>query len=249
MNTKCPSCTADIDASGASCPNCGYQIATPPTLAIVQPVRRANKVQPEVVIGITKDITGSSGPFATGTHLSSELILKAIGSKARSVRVYQQTHGDRDCGQTEVLVTAGGTIEEALADSARITYGGGGDPPEHHISGIKRLIEIVPWPADPRKGRGAVIAFLTADSKPDPDGLTARELGAEIRQRGLLLYLVCEPFEFAEEMRLAAQGLMFPITNNPDPADMQRISAQLSASILATVASGATRPMTVGVAA
>jgi len=212
---------------------------------IVQPIRRENKIQPEVIIGFGKDITGSSGPFADGTHRSTEQILAAVSAKARSVRAYQLTYGDEDYGQHPVLITNDGTVEQALADSARITYGGGGDEPEHHISGIRELVRVVPWPTDPRKGRGAVVVFMTADTKPDPSGMTARQLGEEIMTRGLLCYLICEPYPFAKEIIDAAQGLMFPITNNPDPAQMQQIAAQLSASILATVSAGATRPMTV----
>jgi hypothetical protein len=233
------------DASCLQAPVVGTQTGIVPFQPIVQPVRPVNKIQAEVIIGIAKDITGSSGPFAEGTHRSTELILRGVSAKARAVRGYQVTYGDEDYGQRPVLITNDGTVEQVLADSARITYGGGGDEPEHHLSGIHELVRVVPWPTDPRKGRGAVVVFMTADTKPDASGMTARQLGKEIKARGLLCYLVCEPYPFAEEIVDAAQGLMFPITNNPDPAQMQRIAAQLSASILATVGAGATRPMTV----
>lgn len=247
MNTivRTPNPTASADHSRSLSPAADTQTGIVPCQAIVQPVRRVNKIQPEVIIGIAKDITGSSGPFAEGTHRSTELILRAVSAKARLVRGYQLTYGDEDCGQCPVLITNDGTVEQVLADSAHITYGGGGDAPEHHLSGIRELVNVVPWPTDPRKGRGAVVVFMTADTKPDATGMTGRQLGEEIRARGLLCYLVCEPYPFAEELVDAAQGLMFPITNNPDPGQMQRIAAQLSASILATVGAGATRPMTV----
>jgi hypothetical protein len=247
MTDKCPSCSARLTVGATACPNCGFQIGFMSAPAIIQPVRQVNRVQAEIVIGLAKDITGSSGPFAAGTHLSTELILKPIAAKARSLKVYQLTYGDEDCGQRPVLITNGDGVEQALADSAGISYGGGGDPPEHHISGLKALLNLVPWPVDTRKGRGAIIAFMTADTKPDAEGMTARQLGEEIRRRALLLYLVCEPYDFAKEVGRAAQGLLLPITNNPNPADMQRVAAQLSASILATVSAGATRPMTVAV--
>jgi len=242
---RTPTQMASTDNGGSTAPGGGTQTAIVPVQAIAQPVRRINKIQPEVVIGIGKDTTGSSGPFAEGTHRSTELILRAVSAKARSVRGYQLTWGDEDYGQHPTLITNDGTVEQVLADSARITYGGGGDAPEHHLSGIRELVNVVPWPTDPRKGRGAVVVFMTADTKPDARGMTARQLGENIKDRGLLFYLVGEPYPFATEIVDAAQGLMFPISNNPDPAQMQRIAAQLGASILATVGVGATRPMTV----
>jgi hypothetical protein len=57
--------------------------------------------------------------------------------------------------------------------------------------------------------------------------------------------LVCEPTPTLHDLVKSAEGLMFRITNSPDPAELQRIAAQLAASIVATVASGGTVPMTV----
>ena len=49
-----------------------------------------------------------------------------------------------------------------------------------------------------------------------------------------------------QELIDAAGGLMFQISNSPDPADLQKIAGQLAASIAATVASGSTVPMAAG---
>jgi hypothetical protein len=38
---------------------------------------------------------------------------------------------------------------------------------------------------------------------------------------------------------------MFRITNDPEPAEMQKIAAQMAASVVQTVASGGTVPLTV----
>jgi hypothetical protein len=216
-----------------------------PVSMIAQPVRKVMKVQPEVNIGFAIDATGSSGPFADGIQRSVAQILKPIGAKARSVRVYQMTYGDEDYDQSPVLITDGGTIEQALADNARIVFEGGGDAPEHHLSGVHALVKIMGRVSDPRKSRGAIIACMTSDTKPDREGMTPRTLGEKLKEFGLLFYAICEPYPFAEELVDAAGGLMFPITNEPDPAQMQKVAAQLSASILATIAAGATRPMTV----
>ena len=85
---------------------------------------------------------------------------------------------------------------------------------------------------------------MTADRKPARSGMTVQQLGEVIKQRGLLLYLVCEPMPTMRELIQAASGMMFAISNSPNPADLQRIAAQMSASIVASVAKGGTTPMT-----
>lgn len=223
------------------------QTSLAPVPMIVQPVRQVAKIQPEVHIGFAIDRTGSSEPFARGIRRSVELILKPIEVKARVLRVHQLTYGDEDYGEQPILITDNGTVEQALTDNAGIVFAGGGDAPEHHLSGIHELVKIMGRLGDPRKSRGAIIACMTSETKPDREGMTPQSLGEKLKEYGLLFYAICEPYPFAEELAQAAGGLMFPITNEPDPAQMQRISAQLSASILATIAAGATRPLTVPV--
>lgn len=57
-----------------------------------------------------------------------------------------------------------------------------------------------------------------------------------------LLYLVCEPTPRLEELCTAANGLMFPISNDPRPRDLQKIAAQVAASVVLTVAKKGTIP-------
>jgi hypothetical protein len=203
------------------------------------------KIPCEVALAVTVDRTGSSKAFEKGIPLTAELVLKQVSGKARAVKVYVQTHGDLDLGENMVLHTDGGTPEQALKDIGSIAFGGGGDPPEHHLDAVENLLKTVPWTADPSRGRGAILAFTTADSKPCKSGLSARQLGEEVRKRGILLYLVCEPSLTLNELCNAAGGMMFPITNSPDPVELQKIASQLAASIVATVASGGTKPMVV----
>ena len=104
-------------------------------------------------------------------------------------------------------------------------------------------MDTVPWTNDPTSARGAILAFTTADSKPAGSGRTARELGEEIARRGLLLYMVAEHTSQLQQLVDAAGGLMFPISNDPDPANMQKIAARISASIVQTLATGGTVPV------
>ena len=245
METYCPSCQTTIDlATSDVCPGCGWKFnpAGASLTTIVKPAARP-KIPVEVDLAATVDRTGSSEQFQAGIPMTYEIIVKQLAAKARSVRCWLQSHGDLDDGQDHVLHTDDGTPDQAVADIKTIKYGGGGDPPESHLDAIEHLTNMMPWTADPTRSRGAILAFLTADAKPTKSGISARELGEAIRRQGILFYLVCEPTPTLQELVNAAGGLMFEITNNPDPGDLQKIAGQLAASIVATVQGGDTVPM------
>jgi hypothetical protein len=143
------------------------------------------------------------------------------------------------------LLCNGVSVPEAIAEVARLQYGGGGDEPETHADSVETVMTTIPWEPDARRWRNALIMFLTADSKPARSGTTPRQLGTALKSRGILVYLVAEDYPFARELAVAAEGLFFPISNDPDPVQMQQIAAGISQSILITAAGGATRPMTV----
>lgn len=248
MNTFCPSCSAAVDSAvQAECPTCGWPLQSPAQGRIsIRPAGRP-KIQVGVDVAITVDRTGSSAAFEKGIHASIPTILRQIERKARTVRTWLQSHGDEDEGQQPVLLTDGGSVADAINDVKAIFFGGGGDAPEHHLSAIENLLTNVPWPPDPLKSRGALLAFLTDDSKPATSGRSAAEIGAEIRRRGVLLYVVCQRTPELKALCDAAGGLMFEISNDPDPADLQQIASRLAASVVASIATGGTRPMSVPV--
>jgi hypothetical protein len=198
-----------------------------------------------VDLAATVDRTGSSERFQTGIPQTYEMIVLQVKAKAREVKCWLGSHGDIDEGQNFIIHTDAGTPEQAVEDIKKISYGGGGDPPEHHLDAVESLLNRVPWTADSSRSRGAIITFMTADTKPAKSGISAAALGKQIKDKAILLYLVCEPTPTLHELASAAEGLVFQISNNPDPSEMQKIAAQLAASIVATVASGGTVPMTV----
>ena len=243
MVRECPSCKSEVDVQFDVCPTCGhaFQSANPVLKSIVQGAARP-KIQVEVEIATTVDRTGSSERFKSGIPMTFEMILNLVTAKARSVRCWVQSHGDLDEGQDFILHTNGEAADQAILDVKRISYGGGGDPPEHHLDAVENLMKTTPWSCDPTS-RGAILAFMTSGSKPAKSGISARELGEEIARQGMLLYLVCEKTPELAQLSGAANGLMFEISNNPDPRDLQRIAAALAASIVQTVKSGSTVPM------
>lgn len=243
----CPTCQKEMNGATDLCPDCGHRFVGATgnrEFSIVKPAVRP-KIQCDVELGVTVDRTGSSTEFAGGIPATVEIILRQVASKARHVTCYVQSHGDLDELEDFVLHTDGGTCEQAIHDIRGIHYCGGGDPEESHLDALENLLNTIPWTADPARARGAILGFMTDDTKPARSGNSARAVGAEIKSRGLLLYLVCEPTPTLHDLVEGASGLMFQISNSPDPADLQQIAGSLAASIVASVASGSTVPMNI----
>jgi len=244
MSKSCPSCQASVKKNDDTCKVCGWSFKDSPqkTNAVVRPAARP-KIQADIEVAFAIDRTGSSKQFATGIPVTAELILKQLEARARKVTCRVQTHGDQEEGQMPILVIEDATVDQTIEEIKKITYEGGGDPAEHHLDGIEHLLNTTPWSLDPSQSRGAILAFLTADSKPATSGASADEIGQKIKDQGILLYLVCQPTKSLQELVDAADGLLFEITNKPDPDDLQRIAGQLATSIVSTVGSGATAPL------
>ena len=173
MTKSCPSCQTSVKKADDTCKVCGWSFSdsTQTTNAVVRPAARP-KIQAEIELAFAIDRTGSSKQFATGIPLTSEMILKQLEEKARKITCRVQTHGDQDEGQMPIMVIEDVTAKQALKEIRKITYEGGGDPAEHHLDGIESLLNTTPWSLDPSKSRGAIVAFLTADSKPASNGST-----------------------------------------------------------------------------
>ncbi len=250
MNTKvlCRSCQQETEFVNNTCLVCGFDESlntdtSKKSIAIKSAVRP--KIQTQVELGITVDRTGSSSVFKDGIPETLNIILQQLSVKAKNIKVWLRSHGDLDDGQESILLTDDGTPEQAMQDVKKISYGGGGDQAETHLDGIETLFQSVPWSLDPRKSRGAIIMFASSESKPARSGITPKQLGEAIRNKGLLLYLVCEPTHELKEMAEGASGLMFQISNAPKVEELQVIAAQVAASIVASMQSGGTVPLSV----
>jgi hypothetical protein len=242
----CPTCGCDCDESIHSrCPQCGQRFQLS---GLLNPASFSAAIRPKIPckvdLAITVDATGSSQAFEKGIPMTVEIVLKQVSARA-PVRIWTQEHRDLEYGENMLLLTDGGNVEQALGDIRSIRFHGGGDPHETHLDAIENLLHKVPWTADPSKARGAILALLTSETKPLRCGRSPRELGEELKRQGILLYLVSERTPRLHELVEAAEGLIFPITNQPDPGVLQKIASQVAASIIATTASGLTVPMTV----
>lgn len=241
----CPSCLCRIDNSEAvQCPGCGQQLnnALPEANQIIGGLSRPK--QPLTIdLAVTLDRTDSSRQFQDGIPKTLELVVRGIEQRVTDFRIFLCSHGDLDEGQTTILHTDGGSSDQAIEDIKQIQFQGGGDVKEHHLDAIEYLMNTIPWKALPGRSRSAILGIMTADTKPAKSGLSAAELGQQIYQRGISLYMVCEPTPTLYELARAAKGLIFPISVAPNPAELEIIAAQLTASITQPAGTGNTVPL------
>ncbi len=241
----CKSCGGIIaDATQTKCPKCGQQLQPADDAGrVINRTLARPRISAELDFATTVDRTGSSLAFQLGIPLAYEKIVRGIEQMVRDVKLYLFSHGDLECNEETILLTNGGNAEQAVADVKRIAYGGGGDAEETHLDAIEHAMNHVPWRNRPNKSRSALLAFLTDDSKPCRSGLTPKQLGEELKQRNILLYLICQPTPILSELVDAAGGLMFAISNSPDPKELEQIANQLTASIHAATSTSTTMPL------
>jgi hypothetical protein len=78
--------------------------------------------------------------------------------------------------------------------------------------------------------------FTTSDTKP-ADNNSLAELGAELKARKIKFYLIGTPGTNLIQLVDAADGFFFELTNTPSEAEVAAISANLAATVTATLRS------------
>jgi len=214
----------------------------------VMPAART-KLPCDVQLCLVIDRTGSSGKFKLGIPESARIIANYVTTKARSTVIWVISYGDYEAGQQEEVHLDGGTPEQAIEAIKKIEYGGGGEiagpygDPENHLDAVEFALGRVPWTSDPTRSRGCIILFSSSESHKARSGATATQIGEQVKGKGVLLYLISEPTPLLQELAAAGGGLIFQITNTPDPTELQKIAAPVAASIAASLTRGSTLPM------
>lgn len=208
---------------------------------VVRPASR--RVPIKLIAGFEFDRTESSLAFRDGIQLAAETFAQEFGQRVAEVTTYVGSHGDEDYHEQPILHLEGGSLDDAVTACRSIEFCGGGDAEETHLDGLDFLFQHVPWAQD-LCARNALIAFLNADSKPTRSGKTPEQLGQEMRDLGVMLFLVCEPTPALRALANAAHTIIIPISNDPDLNELQRATAELCKSLTASLTQGATMPMT-----
>jgi hypothetical protein len=243
MSKFCLSCQNMVDESERVCSFCGHSFSSDNriTLSRIVPAPKP-KVSANVEIYTLDDYTQSSDRFAAGIPLTFDLIIRDVVLKARSVTCSLQLHGDLDEEQPITLVADRVSPAECLDELRMVRYDGGGDPPEHHLDAVLHAMRTGGYSFMPGTRR-VMLLFCTADSKPSREGKSPEEIGEMLKSRGVLLYAICESAPRINAFIEAAKGYHEPISNSPDTERLRQIAKSISASIIKTVASGATVPL------
>jgi len=199
---------------------------------------QVRKVPVQVDLVFAVDRTGSSQQFAAGIRRAIPMIARPVIEKAARVRMCLQTHGDLDYNEHPVMLVREGQLDEITAAAEHMRFEGGGDPAEHHAHAIETVLDTVNWSGVPPKTRGAVVLFSTADTKPSPSKRSFEEIGRALQARHIMLFAVCQMEPGIRAMVEAAGGMAFPISNDPDLAEMQRITSRVAASVTDSVIHG-----------
>ncbi|HUN41585.1 MAG TPA: hypothetical protein VMU81_14965 [Acetobacteraceae bacterium] len=205
---------------------------------MVMPRSSARRVPVQVDLVFAIDRTGSSHEFAVGIRQAIPMIARPVIEKAARVRLFLQTHGDLDYNEHPVMLVRDGGLDDIVTAAQHLSFGGGGDPPEHHAHALETALECVDWGGVPPKSRGAIVLFSTADTKASPSGRTAQQIGQALAARGVLLFAVSQLEPGVNALIDAAHGMAFPISNEPSVAEMQRIASRVAASVTDSIIQG-----------
>lgn len=236
----CPGCFR-INSNDDVCSYCNREFNAP-VLSLrsrVKPTER-RKLQAVLDLSTTVDRTGSSASFAKGIPMAYELVLRDVVLHVKVVNCTLASHGDLDYDEKFIVHCSKSDSDTAIGEMRSITYQGGGDPEEHHLDAIESLLMVTPWHANPLEARSVILCFASSESKPLRSGKSPKELGIEIRNRGILLYLVCERTTRMMELIKGADGFFFQISNSPSPEELRVISNALGKSIVASIQTGGT---------
>lgn len=246
---QCPSCHEEItDPSSDVCQYCGLKLNISNHQNSIPQVKPAGRTKlPETLDFVALiDRTGSSRAYAQGIPLTHEKILNSVKNIVVDVKCSTASYGDKDEGMPYVLHSDGVDTATAINDVKQIVFEGGGVPHEHHLDGIEETVNLIPWQQDHSKGRGVLIVFSTADTKPATSGITAAELGKKIKDKKILLYLVTDGlYPYVHDLLKEANAFHMPISNSPDPEELNDLANRLTASIQASIARNPTIPMPV----
>jgi hypothetical protein len=240
---SCQICQCELD-SNQVCPNCGPKAGQSSATDQFQiKAAKPRRIPTEVIFVGSADITGSTGPYSATVPEVFEKVGRGLADKIATITYDVWSHGDLDCGQTPVQLCQHVTLDEAVAALKTLVYDGGGDPAESHADQVENLLNVSQWGADPLKSRNVLLMFATDDTKPTRSGKSMKQLGKEFKDKRVFLFLVCQETANLRELVDSAGGVLVQISTNPDATEIQKVVAQLTASIATTVVHGATIPL------
>lgn len=207
-----------------------------------------NGARPErVCLTVSDDATGSGARWATVIEKVTEHLVKEMEQRFVAVKWDYVAMRDMDIGEEDEYRLRGGTGADLLREQKLIKRTGGGDAPETFARTVENLLSDPGW----NVYTGALealglVKFTTSDTKPALYNSLV-ELGEELKNRKIKLFVIGTPGTNMEELVRAADGFFFPLNVNPTDAEAREIVAKLAATVKTTMGGAVTGRGTAGV--
>ncbi|MAT67961.1 MAG: hypothetical protein CMJ58_00375 [Planctomycetaceae bacterium] len=241
MFFDCPKCGAPLE--GADCTECAYTDASIYLRRPSAPGAAMSLADARVELAILIDRTGSSAAFAAGVPASCALMLDTLGQQIPQLQVSVQSHGDEEYDELPQLLVRRGDPMAAMSAVKQISYGGGGDAPESHLSAVEAAVAALQWREAAAAGvRRVLVMFANAETKLPRSQRSPDRVGELVRRAGALTYLVCESTPRLSAFCEAAGGLLFPISNRPSRELLDAIARAFARSVFESVSTGSCLP-------
>jgi ribosomal protein L32 len=237
---KCPHCGESLDGTGTICGKCGFQRGDSAALATApSPIRgriQKRMVPDGLAVCLDVDATGSSQSFEGGIKGNIPLLIDGIIAEGvKNARFSILEHRDEDYGERPILYPETSDPEEVKRIVREMKFQGGGDAPETHLQAAEKALREVAW-SNKRSERNIYVAFWNADAKPLKGG-TVSDLAnsfrspAEGTHRLIDVILVAQSEPMVKEFADAVGAEFIPISTDPTPDEMKRITGRLVKSI------------------
>jgi hypothetical protein len=202
---------------------------------------------PRVEVAFVLDTTGSMGGLIEGAKRRIWSIARRIGEgrPRPDLRLGLVAYRDRGDAYVTQVHDLTGDMDAVYRALMSFQADGGGDGPEHVSAALHDAVHRVSW----SQGRGLKVIFLVGDAPPHvdyQDGLDYRRHAREAAARGIVI----ETIQCGEDQatgavwrdiaalatghyaRIDAQGGM-PVRVTPVDAELARLNAELSATVVA----------------
>ena len=202
---------------------------------------------PRVEVAFVLDTTGSMGGLIEGAKRRIWSIARRIGEgrPRPDLRLGLVAYRDRGDAYVTQVHDLTGDMDAVYRALMSFQADGGGDGPEHVSAALHDAVHRVSW----SQGRGLKVIFLVGDAPPHvdyQDGLDYRRHAREAAARGIVIETIqCGEDQATSAVwreiaalatghyaRIDAQGGM-PVRVTPVDAELARLNAELSATVVA----------------
>lgn len=196
-----------------------------------------NGKRPErLKIAFKDDASGSGAPWARSIETITEQLVHELSSRFLAVSYDYVGMRDMDIGEADEYRLRGGSGEDLLREQKLLRRTGGGDADETFFQTVENHLSSPDWLTYTGASEALGLIMCTTSSSKPAKHNTVEQLGEELKQRRIKLFVIGEPGSNMEDLVRAADGFFFPLRVDPTPAEAQEIATKLAATVKTTMA-------------